>query len=129
MKPGIKSTEFWVAMGVIGLAVAGAVLQQIPAEWAATAASIVGAIYVVARTVLKVSGNSALVGEAEAVRETVREEISFALATKRKAKRSGLEAHGPLERGAANWPVMGAIALIGLSWWALTMAILWFCGK
>jgi hypothetical protein len=118
MKPGIKSTEFWVAMGVILLAVAAAVLQQIPAEWAATAASIVGAIYVIARTALKLSGQGAIVDEAEAVRQTVREEVSFALAEKRKA-----------EKASVNWPVLWAISLIALTWWGITCAILWFCGK
>jgi hypothetical protein len=110
MKPGIRTTEFWVALGVILLAVALAVLQQIPTEWAASAASIVAAVYVVARTVLKLSGRGALVDEAETVRKTVQEEVAFALAEKQKATLP----HG--ERGHALRSaliILGSICIVG----------------
>lgn len=53
LRSGWKTTEFWIAIGLISLDVLGAIQGLIPPEHAATLAAITGAIYKVVRSVQK----------------------------------------------------------------------------
>lgn len=86
MKPGAKTTEFYVVCAVIVLAVLSTVLNEIPAPWAATIAAVLGALYAISRTLLKLRGMGAQADLAESLRDIVGKEISFALKDKRRAE-------------------------------------------
>ena len=53
LKPGLKTTEFWVSAGIIGLTLLNAALGQLPASDATRYAAIVGGVYTVSRFLLK----------------------------------------------------------------------------
>jgi len=53
MKPGYKTTEFWLSLAAVMLAAALSYLQSIPAEWAVISASVVSIVYTLLRSSLK----------------------------------------------------------------------------
>ncbi|QDP54878.1 MAG: hypothetical protein Unbinned3891contig1000_76 [Prokaryotic dsDNA virus sp.] len=53
MKPGIKSTEFWVILLVALASFIGTVQEILPAEWAAGATSAMAALYALSRGIAK----------------------------------------------------------------------------
>lgn len=56
LKPGIKSSEFWITLSLgMGSVLLGA-LGQIDGTWAAAAATILGAVYTAGRTLAKSKG-------------------------------------------------------------------------
>jgi hypothetical protein len=80
MKPGIRSTEFWLTVGIIALAIAGSLAEIVPSGWAVKVSGIAGALYAVLRTVLKLTGHGAAVDISAQVRDAVRTELKTALA-------------------------------------------------
>lgn len=56
LKPGIKTTEFWITLGLGLGSVILATLDQIDGTTAASAATILGAVYTASRGYLKAEG-------------------------------------------------------------------------
>ena len=53
IKPGVQTTEFWVAITLIVLDAVLAACEVIPAEWAATLATVTGTVYKLVRAIAK----------------------------------------------------------------------------
>jgi len=58
VKPGIKTTELWLAIAVIALDTAGALSGILPPEWAATLATGTAALYKIVRMFTKMGVGS-----------------------------------------------------------------------
>lgn len=54
MKPGYKTTEFWISLLIIVGSSAFAVADKLPARYASWASSVAGAAYMLARGLAKV---------------------------------------------------------------------------
>lgn len=53
MKPGYKTSEFWLALGAASLAGGLGYLQTIDAAWAIASVTIISSLYAILRAALK----------------------------------------------------------------------------
>ena len=83
MKPGIKTTEFWITVALIAVSLGAAVLGQMDAEWAVSLAAILALAYKIGRILLKLRGFDTT--DADALRTVIQQEIGFIMADKQKA--------------------------------------------
>lgn len=79
MKPGWRTTEFWLTAAVIVLGALAAAAERIPFEWAAAVAGACGALYQVSRTLLKLAGKGEATAAGDELRAAVRDEVAVAL--------------------------------------------------
>lgn len=87
MKPGIKTTEFWITLTLIVVSLAAAVLGEMDTSWAVSLAAILALGYKIGRILLKLRGFDT--SDADAIRNVIQQEVGFIMAEKRKAEPIG----------------------------------------
>jgi hypothetical protein len=68
MKPGIKTTEFWMAILAIILIAAGTAANLVPGKYSAMISGGTAGLYMVLRFVLKLQGGGDLAASLDALR-------------------------------------------------------------